>query len=173
MKLFHVSERGDIADFVPKIPPSKDVGISHPVVWAVDGEHLMNYLVPRDCPRVCFRPGEHTIEEDCRRFRGADALPVVVIEEAWLERAGTTVLWIYEFSSQHFACVDRNAGYFASCEPVAPLACRRVEAPLAELVAVGAEWRTVRDLRALATEVTRSSLAFSCIRMRNAAPLET
>lgn len=170
MKLFHVSEQGDIGHFVPRIPPSMDAGIGHPVVWAVDREHLGNYLVPRDCPRVCFRAAERTTVEDQRRFLGAGAAPVVAIEEAWWGRAETTLLWIYEFPPELFECADRNAGYFVSSSPVTPLARRQIEAPLDELAATGIELRVVRDLPALAAEITRSSLAFSCIRMRNAVP---
>ena len=167
--LFHVSEQGDIAHFVPRIPPSMDAGIAHPVVWAVDREHLVNYLVPRDCPRVCFRAAEHTTMEDRWRFLGVDAALVVAIEETWRERAEGTPLWIYQFSPGSFECADRNAGYFVSSSPVTPRARRRIDTPLKELADTGAELRVVRDLSALAAEITRSSLAFSCIRMRNAA----
>lgn len=168
VKLFHVSGRGDITHFEPRIPPSMDAGVSRPVVWAVDHAHLVNYLVPRDCPRVCFRVGEGTIEEDRRRFLGAEGGTVVAIEGTWRERVEATQLWIYEFSPERFECADRNAGYFVSSVTVTPLACRRVESPLAEFARLGAQLRVVWDLRALASAVTRSSLAFSCIRMRNA-----
>ncbi|WP_042724654.1 DUF6886 family protein [Chthoniobacter flavus] len=171
MRLFHVSDQGDIAHFAPRIPPSMDARIAHPVVWAVDGEHLANYLVPRNCPRVCFRANEDTTNEDRQRFLRADAAPVVAIEESWFRMAEATPLWIYEFAPQPFASADRNAGYFVASVSVTPLACRRIECPLAELAARGAELRGVRDLRTLAADVTRSTLAFSCIRMRNATPV--
>lgn len=168
MRLFHVSEEGGIVHFEPRIPPSMDAGIAHPVVWAVDDEHLVNYLVPRDCPRVCFRAGERTDAEDRQRFLAADGAPVVAIDASWLDRARATPLWAYELSPQSFACADRNAGYFVSSVSVTPVACRRIESPLAEVTASGAELRIVEDLRTLAATVARSSLAFSCIRLRNA-----
>jgi hypothetical protein len=54
-----------------------------------------------------------------------------------------------------------------SSEPVVPLGRRFVESPAVEVVRAGAELRVVADLRALAAAVSRSSLSFSCIRLRN------
>jgi hypothetical protein len=56
--LYHVSENFAISRFVPR--PAK--GLAEPVVWAVNGVRLRNYLLPRDCPRVTFFAGERTTE---------------------------------------------------------------------------------------------------------------
>ncbi|MGH6623092.1 MAG: DUF6886 family protein, partial [Burkholderiaceae bacterium] len=61
-----------------------------------------------------------------------------------------------------------NAGYFVSASAVTPIACHRVERPLSEMLARGVELRVLASLRGLAAAVATSSLAFSCIRMRNA-----
>jgi len=53
-------------------------GFSEPeLVWAIDGDHLRNYLVPRDCPRVTYYAGRvmpnlwplhEAIRASCLRF---------------------------------------------------------------------------------------------------------
>ena len=88
-------------------------------------------------------------------------------ESRWLERATNGILWLYEFSPEPFSCIDATVGYFVSSAPVTPVSRRRIEFPLVELGATGAELRVMPSLSALATAVASSSLAFSCIRMRN------
>lgn len=169
LRLWHVSEQSDIEVFVPRMPPRADAKGEAPVVWAVDGTRLANYLVPRDCPRVAFHALPGSTEQDRQTFLGfGGARHVVAIESCWLERAARSVLWAYEFPPQGFVCADATAGYFVSSVAVVPISRRRVENPLSELVASGVELRVVPDLRALAARVASSSLAFSCIRMRNA-----
>ena len=48
MTVYHVSEEPGIELFEPR--PIDASGDSF--VWAIDDEHLRNYLVPRECPRV-------------------------------------------------------------------------------------------------------------------------
>jgi hypothetical protein len=47
--LFHVSEDRGIDVFEPRGADGKDA-----FVWAIDGERLRNYLLPRECPRVTY-----------------------------------------------------------------------------------------------------------------------
>jgi hypothetical protein len=165
MQLHHVSDRGDIERFEPRAIVEGD---RRELVWAVDQSHLVNYLLPRDCPRVCFRADVGSTEADRVRFLGTANGPVVAIEVAWLERASSSRLWVYELPAGSFECEDKNAGYFVSRVAVSPTARRAIEAPLVELVKGGAELRVVASLRVLAADVARSTLSFSCIRMRNA-----
>ena len=170
MKLFHVSEQKDIEAFEPRMPPSPGSNISTPVVWAVDEAHLGNYLLPRECPRVAFYATEETTQDDRLNFIGRSraSAHVVAIESAWLDRAATTELCMYEFPERSFVCADRTAGYFVSQAPVIPRSRRLVTQPLQFLTELGYELRTFSSLRSLAERVASSSLAFSCIRMRNA-----
>lgn len=170
MRLYHVSDRGDIDVFVPRTPPTPSPVASHPVVWAVDEPRLVNYLVPRECPRVTFYAAPTTTAGDRLRFFGNGPLhPVVAIEAGWLQRATDSALWIYELPSNSFACVDHTAGYFVSRVCVTAISRRLVAKPLLALANAGAELRVLPSLHALAAEVAASTLAFSCIRMRNAA----
>jgi hypothetical protein len=169
MPLVHVSERFDIERFAPRVPPGAGDADATPVVWAVAESHLVNYLVPRDCPRVTFRAGPRTTRQDRERFLGAaGAAQVVAIETGWLERALATPLCLYEMPEATFACSDATAGYFVSATAVVPVSRRIVERPLVELTARDAELRVRDKLQALAAEVAASTLDFSCIRMRNA-----
>jgi hypothetical protein len=170
MKLFHVSERQGIELFEPRMPPSPGSDISTPVVWAVDEAHLGNYLLPRECPRVAFYATEETTQEDKLNFIGTPAsVHVVAIESSWFERAAATELFMYEFSESSFVCADRTAGYFVAHVPVFPRSHRLISHPLTLLAALGYELRTLPNIRGLAEHVASSTLAFSCIRMRNAA----
>ena len=56
MKLFHVSEEKKIEEFVPRYSDST----KEPVVWAIAEAKLANYLLPRNCPRVCFSANNAT-----------------------------------------------------------------------------------------------------------------
>ena len=166
---FHVSERGDIDRFEPRLPLESSTGISQPVVWALAESHLVNYLVPRDCPRVTFHAVPSTCESDRARFLAGDA-HVVAIEVRWLERLKVAQLWLYELPPETFASSDVTAGYFTSEQVVVPMRRTLVERLPDELSARGASLRVLPNLQRLACEIAASSLAFSCIRMRNALP---
>jgi hypothetical protein len=167
--LFHISDKPDIEVFEPRMPPTENSMIQSPVVWAVNQECLPHYLVPRECPRVAFRLSPSSSEQDREKFfRLGGTRHIVAIESRWFERAVSSILWSYEFSPEPFVCADATAGYFVSSVAVTPASCRCIERPLAELVASGVELRIVPSLLVLASAVASSSLAFSCIRMRNA-----
>jgi len=168
-RLFHVSEDPGIARFEPRPPPSPDAGVEGPAVWAIAESHLPNYLLPRDCPRICFRAGPDTTAADRERFLGA-AGRVIAFEAAWLERVRTTALALYEFPQASFGEALPSAGYWISREAVEPLDVQRVDDTLAALTAAGAEVRILADFWPLCDAVAGSSLQFSIIRKRNAAP---
>jgi hypothetical protein len=167
--LYHVSEVRGIERFEPRMPPTENSAVQLPVVWAVARTHLANYLLPRECPRVAFRSAPDASAEDLNRFLGAGCSEhVVAIESRWFEHATNCPLWLYEFAPETFICADATAGYFVSSAAVVPVSSRCVRNPLAELLRSDAELRVVPSLLELASAVASSTLAFSCIRMRNA-----
>src|SRR5690606_2040289 len=96
-RLFHVSEEEGIKIFEPRFPPSLDSGISDFVVWAIDEQHLPNYLVPRDCPRVTFRVTRQTSAADQRTFSNTSPIGhVVALEDGWRRRVENSRLFVYE-----------------------------------------------------------------------------
>lgn len=170
-RLFHVSERPDIARFEPRPPPSLDAGISDDVVWAIAERLLPNYLLPRDCPRVTFHLAGHTTATDRDRFFPAGATPhVVAVEAAWRERIHLAQLSVYELPPATFTLADATAAYWVSRQAVVPLAVHVVSDLAAAHAARPVELRFVPSLWPLRDAVFASTLGFSFIRMRHAQP---
>jgi hypothetical protein len=168
-QLYHVSEEGGIRVFEPRMPSRKVAGADRPVVWAVDGDHLCNYLLPRDCPRVTFRAGPDATAEDLEKFLGSDpGRPVVALQKSWLEAARRTVIHVYRLDPGSFRLQDRCAGYYVSDERAVPLEEMRVDDPLAAITDAGAEVWVLDSLWELREEVLHSTLDYSVIRMHNA-----
>lgn len=168
-RLFHVSEEPGIARFDPRPPPSTDAGVTGDCVWAVDEDHLVNYLLPRDCPRITYGRGPQTTEADAERFL-MGARRVVAFEAAWLERVKACTLRVYEMPVETFDLALGEAGYWISREAVIPLAERVGTDLIATLLEAGAEVRVLQDFWPLSDAVAASSLEFSIIRKRNAFP---
>lgn len=169
LRLFHVSEEPGISLFKPRPVPSPDAGVAGKAVWAIDEEHLPNYLLPRDCPRVTYACSPSTTARDrAGFFDDTDARRIIVIEQAWLERALNAVLYVYEMTAQGFHAVDASAGYYASRSEAMPLDVRRVANPLAEIHERDCQIRLVPDLHPIRDAVVASTLDYSIIRMRNA-----
>ncbi len=168
-KLYHASHDGSIERFEPRPSPSPDAGVTENAVWAIDDEHLVNYLLPRDCPRVTYYPLPGSKAEDAERLIGpSGSKHVVAIETGWLERAMRESLWLYEFDPGAFIEVDAGAGYHISRQAQIPVSKKKIEDPLLELTSRGAELRVLPSLWPLRDAVLEASLQFSFIRMRNA-----
>lgn len=168
--LFHLSDRPDIASFEPRPAPAP-AALAEPVVWAIDDRHLHNYLLPRDCPRVTFY-ALHTSDPDdlARLMAGTSARCVVAIESRWLPMVRACTLFQYELPADGFELRDAGAGYFVSRAPVVPLRVTPLPDLLAALLEREVELRVMPSLWPLHDAVTASTLQFSMIRMRNAAP---
>jgi hypothetical protein len=163
--LFHISEQSGIQRFEPRPSESSP----EPVVWAIDADHLRNYLLPRDCPRVTYSAGSETTAADVERFLGSSAA-IVAIESTWFERLNTCRLYCYHLPPETFACSDEWAGYYVSRTPIVPARMEVFADPLAELMKRGVEIRILPNLWALRDAVVASTLVFSIIRMRNSLP---
>ena len=165
--MFHVSEEAGIERFEPR--PSKYT--AGPVVWAIDADHLRNYLVPRDCPRVTYAAGRTTTAADVERFLGSSPA-VVAIESGWWDRLRSCRLYCYHLPPATFTCFDACAGYFVSRAPVAAVRVQILDDLMAELLRRGVELRFVPDLWPLRDAVVASTLQYSIIRMVSARPRE-
>lgn len=169
LSLFHVSEDDSLQRFEPRPVPSPDSGVTGLAVWAVAESHLTNYLLPRDCPRICFRVGPGTSASDRDRFLvGAEW--VVAIEALWLKRVEATELTLYDMPIETFEETNPEAGYWISRSAVTPSRRRRVRHLIANLLEAGVEVRILQSFWPLADAVATSSLQFSIIRKRNAQP---
>ena len=163
--LFHISEDRTIERFEPRRPQNSEV----PVVWAIDGERLRNYLVPRDCPRVTYYAGAQTTRADVERFLGPHPA-VVAIERTWLGRTRECRLYCYHLAPDTFECADECSGYFVSRVSVVPVQMEVLDDPIGELQRRGVDLRILSNLWPLRDAVVASTLQFSMIRMRNALP---
>lgn len=168
LRLFHVSEDHGISRFEPRPSPSTDAGVIGVAVWALAETHMANYLLPRDCPRICFRACERTTEADRERFLGG-ADHVVAFEAEWLERVRAARLALYEMPPETFVEAHIEAGYWVSRVSVKPLRRTIIEDALQALAVAGSEVRVLQDFWPLCDAVAGSSLRFSIIRKQNAA----
>jgi hypothetical protein len=163
VKLFHLSDDPAIATFHPR-PSDYTEGA---VVWAIEDARLVNYLLPRECPRVCFRAGPQSAATEVSRFLGSDQI-VIAIETAWLERLHAARLHCYVMPAATFTLHDEGAGYWISDRAVTPDGVETLIDLPAAIAERGATLRVLPSLWELHDAVRTSSLVFSMIRMRNA-----
>jgi hypothetical protein len=167
-RLFHVSDNAGIELFAPR--PARD---GQPYVWAVAESRLHNYLLPRDCPRVTFYAGPDTsVEDRAKFFAWTEAEFIIAVEKKWGPAILSEVLYLYEFEPEGFRLYqgDAVAQHFVCDRPVTPLNCTTITNLLSALLTHNVELRFMPSLWALREAVIHSSLPFSIIRMRNAAP---
>jgi hypothetical protein len=103
------------------------------------------------------------------RFLGSSPA-VIAVENGWLERLRSCRLYCYHMPPATFESLDQSAGYFISRVAVVPSRMEVFDDPMAEVLRRGIELRFLPNLWSLRDAVVRSSLQFSVIRMRNAAP---
>ncbi len=169
LRLFHISDKPGIRVFEPHPSSHCSDNADDVMVWAIDGDHIQNYLLPRDCPRVTFFAGQNTTADDVATFLGpSGATHVIAVEACWLSNIQSQRLIRYEFDPSVFELQDAIAGYWISREPVSPIAEVRIDNVLGELLKHEIELRVMPSLWILRETVIKSSLEFSIIRMRNA-----
>jgi hypothetical protein len=129
------------------------------------------YYFPRDCPRVQFCAWAQTTAEDVERFLGlTTAKHVAAIETGWLSTLRSTKLYRYSFPADRFELQDEAAGYWVSRDMIEPLGLEPLDDLLEALLNAGVELRVMPSLWPLYEAVIASTLQFSIIRWRNAAP---
>lgn len=163
--VYHFSHDPGIVEFRPHVAATAQE--RRPYVWAIDGEHAAAYWFPRDCPRVTFWSVRPPSEQGAALLAGASR--VHAVEWAWYGRITEAALHRYEFDPALFRRYDDAAGYLVCDRPVRPLAVRPMGDLLAAHHRAGIELRLLPNLWPLADAVVRAGLAFSLIRMRNAA----
>lgn len=169
IRLYHVSEDSSIKLFEPRPSPSHYESIASEVVFAITDKLLHNYLLPRDCPRVAFYSKHDTSQSDKEIFFGKNSSDyVVAVESKWHDVVQRTTLYCYEFPTDDFVLLDEGAGYYITYNTVAPISIRPIHDILGELVNRGVDLRLLPTLIPLAQAVSKSTLQYSLIRMRNA-----
>ncbi|MBE7188665.1 DUF6886 family protein, partial [Jatrophihabitans endophyticus] len=110
-ELFHVTDGAVLHEMRPRPSPPGADREARPLVWAIDLEHLPNYLLPRECPRVCWQVGKH---ED--GILASPAPRVVAIEQRWLARSTRAGLLVHHLAPDGFRLADSAAGYWTSSQ---------------------------------------------------------
>lgn len=162
--LFHVTDREAVGLMRPRPSPPGGNYEGRPLVWAVDGDHLANYLLPRDCPRVCW------LADNTSGILDSPVRRVVAIEQRWLLRSTNAGLLVHHLDSKNFECIDEVAGYWVSEQEVPVRCVELVDDCPREIARLGVELRVVDSLWAYIDEVGRQGGEFSVIRARNASP---
>ncbi|MGH4028521.1 DUF6886 family protein [Actinomycetota bacterium Odt1-20B] len=170
-EVLHFSEDPTITVFHPHVAATARQ--SEPYVWAVDAEQAPAYWFPRQCPRALAWVGPGTSDEDRRTVLGAGReRRVHAVEYAWAERFLTARLYAYRLPAaafEPFGAPTPNA--WVATGSVTPLGPPEPVTGLLGLhAAAGIQLRFVTDLWEFWDAVTRSTLEFSGIRLRNAAP---
>lgn len=168
LRLFHISEEGHIQKFVPRTSPQHYTAINGDVVFAISNERVHNYLLPRNCPRICYWQNKHTTQSDIAEFfAGTSTQNVIVIEDAWLKAVNDSKLYCYEFAVDDFELLDENAGYYIAYNAQVPIKFSTIDKPMEMLRQLGVTVVNIPALKHLAERITKSTLSFSLIRLRN------
>lgn len=174
MKVFHFSDDGGIARFVPRavsVPSRRPPGLdwlNGPLVWAVDETRQGAYLFPRDCPRIILWATNDTTDEDRVRWLGAGGVGMLAyVESEWLDRLRQASLFRYEFSAGSFEPVPGDPWMLVSRRPEVPMRVTRFDELTEALQEAGVELTPVPSLEPLRPAWT-STLHVSGIRLRNA-----
>lgn len=169
MTLYHISEEPSIKVFDPRPIGKQSCELEGNAVWAIDKEHLVNYLLPRDCPRVTYFIDKQTTQNDIKKYFGNTyAKRIIAVETKWIKRILEHDLYMYEFNDSKFELVDRTAGYYISRESVVPVSDSKINNLLLLLLESSTEIRITPLLWKLREEVIHSTLGYSIIRMQNA-----
>lgn len=167
--LWHVSEDDSIHVFRPH--RTATALSDEELVWAVDTRHLPMFWFPRDCPRTTFWAGPEASEADVQRFLHGDRRQRVhALEWSWLEPMKAARVLAYRLPEDTFAPHPEVGGYWISHEMVEPLELVELGDLLVRHAESGIELRLVQNLWPLWSSVIESTLEFSGIRLRNAAP---
>lgn len=167
-EVLHFSEDPAITRFEPHVAATAQQ--SEAYVWAVDSARSPDYWFPRDCPRAMAWAVPAATGEDRALLLGpGGAGRVHAVEYGWLRAIATVELYAYRLPAAPFRPFGETAHAQVATEPVVPLGPAE---PVGDLLRLhdeaGIELRVVDNLWPFWDAVTRSSLGFSGIRLRNA-----
>lgn len=168
-RLFHVSDEGPLTAMKPRPSPAGAPYEGRQLVWAVDEERLPNYLLPRQCPRVCWATGRGQHED----LLSSPAARVIAVEHGWVPHLLRASLNVHLLDPASFTLLDPTAGYWISEQTVRVENVRHVDDCFPALAEHGVEVRLTSSLWPYVDAVVAARAEFSVIRIRNARPRET
>jgi hypothetical protein len=170
-QVLHFSEDPTITRFVPHVAATAQQPEAY--VWAVGWDRAPDYWFPRACPRAMAWTTATTAPADRDRILGpGGGERVHAIEYRWLDAIRTVRLFAYRLPADRFRPFGEPVPHaVVATEPVAPL---EPPEPVGNLFALheeaGIQLRVLPNLWPFWTAVAGSTLGFSGIRLRNAAP---
>lgn len=167
-KLFHISEQENIHQFIPR--KSKEQWNYNKYVWAISEEKIYNYLLPRDCPRICIN-----VERKSASWFGLTPLvkentnAIIYTPKDWYIKIKNCTLFKYEFSVGNFKLIDSIAGYYVSEKTELPLGIIKINNCLEELEKLKIKFVNVskEEMVEIKEEVVNNLTDFSIIRWSN------
>lgn len=170
--VYHFSEDPTITRFAPHV--AKTAQVSESYVWAVPAHRAHNYWFPRQCPRAMAWARPDSDPDDVAKIIGPGGGDRVhAIEFGWLEAIRTVELYVYRFDPSGFRPIDDTdePPAVVTESEVVPLGPAE---PVGDLFALhgraGIQLRVLPRLHDFWAAVITSTLGFSGIRLRNAAP---
>lgn len=170
-QLLHFSEDPTITEFVPHVAATARQPERY--VWAVDAEQAPSYWFPRQCPRAMAWVTAGTTSADRGRLLGpGGGCRMHAVEYAWLGRIRAAELYAYRLPAEPFQPFGEPEPHaYVATDPVTPLGPpERVGGLFALHEEAGIQLRVLGNLWELWDAVVASTLGFSGIRLRNAAP---
>lgn len=167
-RLFHISEDENISQFTPRI--SKKQWNFEKYVWAINEKKWHNYLLPRECPRICIDTQQSNILSDYLKPQIIEHKKAMLFAPAsWEEKIDHCTLFRYEFSDINFKLMDEIAGYYVSEQTEIPIHKTKIENCVEYLNKLNIALIMVDNKRMLEIKekVVQHLKAFSIIRWKN------
>jgi hypothetical protein len=167
--LWHFSEDPSLSRFRPHVPATNPS--ARPLVWAVDTRHAPLFWFPRDCPRGCIWPVPATTSKDRERFFWPSAANRIhVMESGWLTRMQACRLYAYRLPAHAFQPHEEVGGYWVCEEPVEAVGREVIDNLVGRHADAGIELRITPSIWPFWRQVASSTVGYSGLRLRNAAP---
>jgi hypothetical protein len=170
-EVLHFSEDPTIRRFEPRVSPTSDHAGAY--VWAVDESRVQDFWFPRQCPRAMAWTTDASTPADRERILGpGGGERVHAVEYHWLEAMLTVRLFAYRLPADGFRPIGEPVpNAVVATDPVMPLGPPVPVGNLFDLhEQAGIQLRVLPNLWPFWDAVIGSTLGFSGIRLRNAAP---
>jgi hypothetical protein len=170
-QVLHFSEDPTIRRFVPHLAATAQQAEAY--VWAVDAARAPDYWFPRECPRaMAWTTETSTLTDRARILEPGGGDRVHAVEYRWLAAIRTVLLFAYRLPADRFRPFgDPVAHAVVATEPVEPLGPPEPVENLFKLhEEAGIQLRVLPNLWSFWDAVVASTLGFSGIRLKNAAP---
>ena len=170
-QVLHFSEDPRITRFAPHVAATAQQPEAY--VWAVDHARAPDYWFPRECPRAMVWTTETSSAADRERILGpGGGQRLHAVEYRWLEPMRKVRLFAYRLPAPLFRPFGTPVPHaMVATVPVEPIGPPEPVGDLFELhEAAGIQLRVLPNLWPLWDAVVASTLGFSGIRLRHAAP---